>query len=62
MILEMTYGYAVKGVDDPFIHLADEAAVESLRYGGPGSTLCDILPIREEFLTPLSSIPSTTQT
>ena len=47
MILEITYGYVVKNVDDPLIYLADEAAVESFRYGGPGATLCDILPIRE---------------
>ena len=46
-MLEMTYGYTVEGVDDPLIHLTDEAAVESFRYGGPGATLCDILPIRE---------------
>lgn len=45
MILEITYGYAVENIEDPFIHLADEAAVESFRYGGPGATLCDILPI-----------------
>ena len=50
MILEITYGYVVKNVDDPLIYLADEAAVESFRYGGPGATLCDILPIREEIL------------
>ena len=50
MILEITYGYTVESVDDSFIHLADDAAVESFRHGGPGTTPCDILPIREEFL------------
>jgi hypothetical protein len=48
IILEITYGYTVESVDDYFIYLADEAAIESLRYGSPGATLCDILPIREE--------------
>jgi len=56
MILEITYGYIVKSVDDSFIHLADEAAVESLRYGSPGGTLCDILPIRECSFTLVLSI------
>lgn len=57
MILEITYDYTVQGAEDPFIHLSSEAAVESLRYGAPGATLCDILPIREEFptLSPLQS-------
>jgi hypothetical protein len=55
MILEITYGYTVKSVDDSFIYLADEAAVESLRYGTPGATLCDIVPICEGFFS-LSSI------
>ncbi|KAF9777905.1 cytochrome P450 [Thelephora terrestris] len=45
MILGVTYGYAIQSIDDPFIHLADEAAVESLRYGTPGATLCDVLPM-----------------
>ena len=49
MILEVTYGYTIESVDDPFIHLADEAAVESMRYGAPGATLCDVLPMCKEF-------------
>lgn len=57
MILEITYGYTVESADDPFIHLANEAAVESLRYGAPGTTLCDILPIRKEPF-PSSCIPT----
>lgn len=58
MILEITYGYIVESVDDTFVHLADEAAVESLRYGSPGGTLCDILPIRGyNFVLLLSSGP-----
>ena len=48
MILDITYGYTVEGVDDPFVHLADEAAFESLRYSATGATICDILPICEE--------------
>ena len=56
MILEITYGYIVENVDDSFIHLADEAAVESLRYGAAGGTLCDILPIREYDFTLILSI------
>jgi len=51
MILEITYGYIVESADDSFIHLADETAVESLRYGSPGATLCDIIPIREDHFT-----------
>lgn len=47
MIVEITYGYRVENVDDPFIRLADEAVIESARHGGPGATLCDILPMRE---------------
>jgi hypothetical protein len=57
MILGVTYGYAIQSIDDPFIHLADEAAVESLRYGTPGATLCDVLPMRKKFL-PFSLINS----
>ena len=56
MILEITYGYIVESVDDSFVHLADEAAVESLRYGSPGGTLCDILPICEYTFTLFLSI------
>lgn len=56
MILEITYGYTVENVDDSFIRLADEAAVESFRYGGPGATLCDALPIREDLFTLLISV------
>ncbi|KAF9647711.1 cytochrome P450 [Thelephora ganbajun] len=51
MILEITYGYTVESVDDSFIHLADEAAVESLRYGLPGATPCDVLPILKHWPT-----------
>jgi hypothetical protein len=51
VILEITYDYTVESAEDPLIHLSNEAAVESLRYGAPGATLCDILPIREELLT-----------
>jgi len=62
MILEITYGYIVESADDSFIHLADEVAVESLRYGSPGATLCDILPFREYHLTLLLSIRTLAQT
>lgn len=55
MILEITYGYTVENVEDPFVHLANEAAVESLRYCAQGATICDILPIREELLPLLAS-------
>ena len=56
MRLEITYGYTVESAEDSFIHLADEAAVESLRYGSPGGTLCDILPIREDNFTLLPPV------
>lgn len=62
MILEATYGYVVESVDDSFTRLADQAAIETVRYGGPGATLCDILPMREEFFALLSFIPSVAQT
>jgi hypothetical protein len=51
MILEITYGYSAENVDDPFVHLADEAAFESLRYCAQGATICDVLPIRKEIPT-----------
>jgi hypothetical protein len=51
MILETTYGYTVKSVNDSFIHLSDKAAIESLRYSSPGASLCDLLPIRKVFFT-----------
>ena len=54
MILEVTYGYTIESVDDPFIHLADEAAVESMRYGAPGATLCDVLPLCKDFTSHLT--------
>lgn len=55
MILEITYGYTAENVDDPFIHLADEAAFKSLRHGAQGATICDVIPICEE---PSSSFSS----
>jgi len=61
MILEITYGYTVESVEDPFIYLADEAAVESFRYGGPGATMCDILPICEDFFSHLCHLLGTPQ-
>lgn len=59
MILEITYGYTVEDVDDPFVHLADEAAIESLRYCAQGATICDVLPIRKRI--PSSHMADETQ-
>ena len=55
--MEITYGYKVESVDDPYIRLADEAATESFRFGALGGTApCDIIPIREHNFTLLLSI------
>ena len=62
MILEITYGYTVESADDPFVLLVHEAMIESFRHGGPGTGLCDILPICEKFFTPLSYALSAAQT
>jgi hypothetical protein len=43
-ILGITYGYTPRGVDDEFIQLAHKATLESFRYGGPGSSVCDLVP------------------
>lgn len=43
-ILGITYGYTPLDANDEFIQLADEAAFESFRYGGPGSSTCDLIP------------------
>ena len=57
MILEITYGYKVESVDDPFLRLAEDAANESSRFGSLGGTApCDIVPIREHNFTLLLSI------
>ncbi|KAI0640925.1 cytochrome P450 [Trametes meyenii] len=44
-IMEITYGHRVKSNDDPFIALAEEAAVETVKAGSPGSMLVDFFPI-----------------
>jgi len=43
-ILGITYGYAPHDVNDRFIRLAHEVTLESFRYGGPGSSICDLVP------------------
>ena len=43
-ILGITYGYTPRSVDDEFIQLAHKATLESFRYGGPGSSICDLVP------------------
>ena len=43
-ILGVTYGYTPHDANDKFIRLAHEAALESFRYGGPGSSICDLIP------------------
>lgn len=45
-ILGITYGYTPHDVNDEFIRLAHEATFETFRYGGPGSSICDLIPFR----------------
>ena len=44
-ILGITYGYTPRDVNDKFIQLAREATLESFRHGGPGSSICDLVPL-----------------
>ena len=46
-VLGVTYGYTPRDANDEFIQLADEATFESFRYGGPGSSICDLVPFCE---------------
>ncbi|KAF9650387.1 cytochrome P450 [Thelephora ganbajun] len=43
-ILGITYGYTPRDANDEFIQLAHDATFESFRYGGPGSSICDLVP------------------
>jgi hypothetical protein len=43
-ILGITYGYTPQGANDKFIQLAHKATFETFRYGGPGSSICDLVP------------------
>ena len=43
-ILGITYGYTPHDVNDEFIQLAHDTTFETFRYGGPGSSICDLIP------------------
>jgi hypothetical protein len=45
MAMLMMYGYAPESLDDPIIHLADEAATLAATLLQPGGTLINVLPI-----------------
>ena len=57
-ILDITYGYSPHGANDEFIRFADEAVFESFRYGGPGSSICDLVPLCESSLFLCTSLRS----
>jgi hypothetical protein len=44
MAMLMMYGYAPESLDDPIIHLADEAATLAATLLQPGGTLINVLP------------------
>ena len=50
IILGITYGYSLHDVNDEFVQLARVATFESFRYGGPGSSICDLIPFCEPSL------------
>ncbi|KAH8100340.1 cytochrome P450 [Cristinia sonorae] len=50
-ITEITYGHAVTGNNDPYIHLADEAAGATVEAGSPASMLVDFIPILKYYPT-----------
>jgi hypothetical protein len=45
MAMLMMYGYAPESLDDPIIHLADEAATLAATLLQPGGTLINVLPV-----------------
>lgn len=46
-IMMATYGHTVKDRDDPYVSLVDRAMSMTLKFGNPGSTPVDFIPVRK---------------
>jgi hypothetical protein len=56
--MRVTYGWTVKGTNDYFISLAEQAAALLVEILTPGRWFVDIFPIREPYLFYLRMISS----
>ena len=45
MIMDVTYGYRVESMEDPYLTLVKRALYHLLRFGPLGMTLVDFFPI-----------------
>lgn len=50
-ITEITYGHTVTSSQDPYVHMADEAAGATVEAGSPASMLVDFIPILKYYPT-----------
>ena len=45
-IMKITYGHTVRSTDELYVRLAEEAGMETVTGGSPGSVLVDFFPAR----------------
>lgn len=44
--MKITYGHTVRSTDELYVRLAEEAGMETVTGGSPGSVLVDFFPAR----------------
>ncbi len=49
-IMKITYGHTVRSTDELYVRLAEEAGMDTVTGGSPGSVLVDFFPARMSFL------------
>ena len=48
-IMKITYGHTVRSTDELYVRLAEEAGMDTVTSGSPGSVLVDFFPARVSF-------------